>query len=174
MLWWGKCLVDVRGQTDWRAEICNQHVSTYTQSLATLLYFSGLLVMPLWWRHANLRGYVNLYWTPQKRCQNTLWHRPVALLPPMRASGLIWTACLSTGERLAGRHPLATGQLPVGGGGVGGVRRVRPSTTEHQTLPLVPHTMHYARHSGLQRAWECVLHGAAEWWVHNADRLSFI
>lgn len=81
----------------------------------------------------------------------------------MRASVLIRSACLSTGERLAGRHPLATGQLPVGGGGVGGVRRVRPGTTEHQTLPLVPHTVHYAGHSGLQRAWECVLHGAAEW-----------
>lgn len=70
---------------------------------------------------------------------------------------------LSTGERLTGRHPLAAGQLPDGGGGVGGVRRVRPGAAEHQTLPLVPHSVHHARHSGLQRARECVLHGAAEW-----------
>lgn len=81
----------------------------------------------------------------------------------MRANSMIRTACLSTGERLTSRHPLATGQLPVGGGGVGGVCGVRPSTTEHQTLPLIPHTLHYAGHSGLQRARECVLHGAAEW-----------
>lgn len=82
--------------------------------------------------------------------------------------------CVSAGECVSGRHPLFAGQLSVWGGGVGGVCRVRSGAAEHQTLPPLPHPVHNTRHSGLQRPWECLLHGAAQWWVYNADMLSFI
>lgn len=72
-------------------------------------------------------------------------------------------ACiLSPGERVPGRRPVPTGQLPVRGGGVGCVCRVRPGAAEHPTLPPLPHAVHNARHAGLQRPRQRLLHGAAQ------------
>lgn len=99
-------------------------------------------------------------------------HNYLAYLPK-HAHTLVCMCALSTGKCVPGRHPFFAGQLSVWGGGVGGVCRVRSVLAKHQTLPPLPHAVHNTRHFGLQRPWECLLHGAAQWWVDSSGTRLF-
>lgn len=88
--------------------------------------------------------------------------RPPGLVSVVPSYRRTWAVCLSAGERVPGGRPVSAGQLSIRGRGVGRVCRVRSGPAEHPTLPPVPHPVHHTGHSGLQRPWERLLHGAAQ------------